>query len=206
MLKVHVAYGRALALALKPLPQVRVGSECRDEKQEDDRPHGSVCLNGFHYSWLTCEHLYHILCVYICIHTHMEYTSHSERVSVRMSGSRQKELRQNPNKNPGIHAQESSTARLDTFLASKPKWMCPTLLFLSVWGACTPHAEFWTRVNFSKSPSAGTVFASLFAQSQTLPGKSAYTCTLFYALLKYISPHRAAATSFSPAIFLEGFL
>lgn len=112
----------------------------------------------------------HFMCVYLYSHTHKEYTSHPERVSVRMSGSRQKELRQNPNKNTGIHAQESSTARLDTFLASKPKWMCPTLVFLSVW-----EAEFWTRVNFSKSPSAGTVFASLFAQSQTLPGKSAYT-------------------------------
>lgn len=148
----------------------------------------------------------HFMCVYSYKHTYMEYTSHSERVSLRMSGSRQKELRQNLNKKPGIHAQESSTARLDTFLASKPKWMCPTLVFLTAWGACTPHAEFWTRVNFSKSPSAGTVFTSLFAQSQTLPGKSVYTRTLFYALLKYISPHRTAATSFSPATFLEGFL
>lgn len=36
MLKVHVAYGHALATALKSLPWVRVGSECRDETQEDD--------------------------------------------------------------------------------------------------------------------------------------------------------------------------
>lgn len=40
------------------------------------------------------------LCIFVFTHTHKEYTSHSERVSVRMSGSRQKELRQNPNKKP----------------------------------------------------------------------------------------------------------
>lgn len=61
------------------------------------------------------------MCVYLYSHTHKEYTSHSERVSVRMSGSRQKEFRQNPNKNTGIHAQESSTARLDTYLSIQTK-------------------------------------------------------------------------------------
>lgn len=138
----------------------------------------------------------HFMCVYLYTHTYMEYTSHSERVSLRMSGSRQKELRQNLHKKPGIHAQESSTARLDTFLASKPKWMCPTLVFLTVWGACTPHAEFWTRVNFSKSPSAGTVFASLFAQGKRFQGRVRTRARCFMLFL-----NTSQTTALLPLVF-----